>query len=205
MLHFLYVIAIVAEAMSAAFSAGRRDMDYMGVVIIAWITALGGGTIRNLMLGHYPMTWVEHPLYLILTALAALITTFSSKRIYKLRKTFLILDAVGLVVFTILGCKLAIQLDMDPIIIIISGMVTGCAGGIMRDILCNDVPLIFQKEIYASVSLVTGGVYVIALYFFGSEFHLDTLLAFVVGLSLRLLAVHYDWSLPKFTFRDDDK
>jgi len=205
MLHFLYVIAIIAEAMSAAFSAGRRDMDYMGVVIIAWITALGGGTIRNLMLGHYPMTWVEHPLYLILTALAALITTFSSNRIYKFRKTSLILDAVGLVVFTILGCKLAIQLSMEPIIVIISGMVTGCAGGIMRDILCNDVPLIFQKEIYASVSLVTGGIYVMALYFFGSEFHFDTLLAFVVGLSLRLLAVHYDWSLPKFTFRDDDK
>lgn len=205
MLHFLYVIAIVAEAMSAAFSAGKRDMDYMGVVLIAWITALGGGTIRNLMLGHYPMTWVEHPIYLILTAVAALITTFASKRIYKLRKTFLILDAVGLVVFTILGCKLAIQMDMEPIIVIMSGMVTGCAGGIMRDVLCNDVPLIFQKEIYASVALVTGGIYVAAFYFLGSEYHLDTLLAFAVGLILRLLAVHYEWSLPKFSFRDDNE
>lgn len=205
MLHFLYVIAIIAEAMSAAFSAGKRDMDYMGVVLIAWITALGGGTIRNLMLGHYPMTWVEHPIYLILTAVAALITTFASKRIYKLRKTFLILDAVGLVVFTILGCKLAIQMDMEPIIVIMSGMVTGCAGGIMRDILCNDVPLIFQKEIYASVALITGGVYLLAFYLFGSEYHLDTLSAFFVGLILRLLAVHYEWSLPKFSFRDDNE
>lgn len=203
MLHFLYVIAIIAEAMSASFSAGRRDMDYMGVVIIAWVTALGGGTIRNLMLGHYPMTWVEHPIYLILTAVAALITTFASKRIYKLTRTFLILDAIGLVVFTILGCKLAIEMKMEPIIIIISGMVTGCAGGIMRDILCNDVPLIFQKEIYASVALVTGGVYLLTFHFIGSEFHLDTIIAFIVGLSLRFLAVHYEWSLPKFSFRDD--
>lgn len=205
MLHFLYVIAIIAEAMSASFSAGRRDMDYMGVVIIAWVTALGGGTIRNLMLGHYPMTWVEHPIYLVLTAVAALITTFASKRIYKLTKTFLILDAIGLVVFTILGCKLAIEMKMDPIIIIISGMVTGCAGGIMRDILCNDVPLIFQKEIYASVALVTGGVYLLTFYYIGSEFHLDTIFAFIVGLTLRFLAVHYEWSLPKFSFRDDNK
>jgi len=203
MLHFLYVIAIIAEAMSASFSAGRRDMDYMGVVIIAWVTALGGGTIRNLMLGHYPMTWVEHPIYLILTAVAALITTFASKRIYKLTRTFLILDAIGLVVFTILGCKLAIEMKMEPIIIIISGMVTGCAGGIMRDILCNDVPLIFQKEIYASVALVTGGAYLLTFHFIGSEFHLDTIIAFIVGLSLRFLAVHYEWSLPKFSFRDD--
>lgn len=203
MLHFLYIIAIIAEAMSASFSAGRRDMDYMGVVIIAWVTALGGGTIRNLMLGHYPMTWVEHPMYLILTAVAALITTFASKRIYKLTRTFLILDAIGLVVFTILGCKLAIEMKMEPIIIIISGMVTGCAGGIMRDILCNDVPLIFQKEIYASVALVTGGVYLLTFHFIGSEFHLDTIIAFIVGLSLRFLAVHYEWSLPKFSFRDE--
>jgi uncharacterized membrane protein YeiH len=203
MLHILYIIAIFAEAMTAAFSAGRRDMDYMGVVIIAWVTALGGGTIRNLLLGHYPMTWVEHPTYLILTAVAALITTFASRRILKLKKLFLLLDAVGLIVFTILGCQLALEMNMHPIIVLASGMITGCAGGVMRDLLCNDIPLIFQKEIYASVSLITGGVYLLALPVLGNELHFTTLLSFIVGLTIRLLAVHYDWSLPKFIFRDE--
>lgn len=205
MLHILYVIAIIAEAMTASFSAGRRDMDYMGVVIIAWVTALGGGTIRNLLLGHYPMTWVEHPVYLILTAVAALITTVASQRVLKLKKLFLILDAIGLVVFTILGCQLALDMNMPSIIVIICGMITGCAGGIMRDLLCNDIPLIFQKEIYASVSLVTGIVYVIGLNFIPAPYHYATILAFFIGLVFRLLAVHYDWSLPKFIFRDENK
>ena len=205
MLHILYVIAIIAEAMTASFSAGRRDMDYMGVVIIAWVTALGGGTIRNLLLGHYPMTWVEHPVYLILTAVAALITTVASQRVLKLKKLFLILDAIGLVVFTILGCQLAIDMNMPSIIVIICGMITGCAGGIMRDLLCNDIPLIFQKEIYASVSLVTGIVFVLGLYLIPTPYHYATVLAFFIGLVFRLLAVHYDWSLPKFIFRDENK
>ena len=205
MLHILYIIAIIAEAMTAAFSAGRRDMDYMGVVIIAWITALGGGTIRNLMLGHYPMSWVEHPIYLILTAAAALITTVAAQRILKLKKLFLILDAIGLVVFTILGCQLALDMNMPSIIVIICGMITGCAGGIMRDLLCNDIPLIFQKEIYATVSLVTGIVYILGLYLIPTPYHYATIVAFFIGLVFRLLAVYYDWSLPRFIFRDENK
>lgn len=203
MLHILYIIAIIAEAMTAAFSAGRRDMDYMGVIIIAWVTALGGGTIRNLILGHYPMTWIEHPSYLIITAIAALVTTVAAQRILKLRKLFLLLDAVGLVVFTILGCKLALEMNMHPIIVIISGMITGCAGGIIRDLLCNDIPLIFQKEIYASVSLVTGAVYLVTPPLFSGELNFATFLAFIIGLTMRLLAVRYDWSLPKFIYRDE--
>jgi uncharacterized membrane protein YeiH len=203
MLHSLYIIAIIAEAMTAAFSAGRRDMDYVGVLIIAWVTALGGGTIRNVLLGYYPMTWIEHPFYLLITALAAIITTFVAKYLAKLRKLFLLLDAIGLVVFTILGCQLAQEMNMPAIIIIFSGMITGCAGGIMRDILCNDIPLIFQKEIYASVSLLSGFIYLMIFNYYGDQFHLATLISFFTGLTIRLLAVYHDWSLPKFIYRDD--
>lgn len=197
------MVAIVAEAMTAAFSAGRRNMDYVGVLIIAWVTALGGGTIRNILLGHYPMTWIEHPFYLVITAAAAIITTFIAKQLAKFKKLFLLLDAIGLVVFTILGCQLAQQLNLPPIIVIMSGMITGCAGGIMRDILCNDIPLILRKEIYASASLLTGAVYLIVQHFLGNEFHYATLISFFTGLTVRLLAVYYDLSLPKFTYKDD--
>jgi len=203
MLHILYVIAIIAEAMTASFSAGRRDMDYVGVMIIAWVTALGGGTIRNVMLGHYPMTWIEHPSYLIITALAAILTTFFAQHVARQKKLFLLLDAIGLVVFTILGCQLAMDMHMSSIIVIFSGMITGCAGGIMRDVLCNDIPLIFRKEIYASISLLTGFLYVVIFNFMGDAYHIATLVAFFVGLGIRLLAIRYDWSIPKFVYRDD--
>lgn len=203
MLHTLYIVAIIAEAMTAAFSAGRRDMDYVGVLIIAWVTALGGGTIRNVLLGYYPMTWIEHPFYLLITAGAAIVTTFVAKYLAKLRKLFLLLDAIGLVVFSILGCQLAQEMNLPAIIIIFSGMITGCAGGIMRDILCNDIPLIFQKEIYASVSLLTGFIYLTVFNYYGDRLHVATLLSFFTGLTIRLLAVYYDWSLPKFIYRDD--
>jgi uncharacterized membrane protein YeiH len=203
MLYILYIIAIIAEAMTAALSAGKRDMDYMGVIIIAWVTALGGGTIRNLLLGHYPMTWIEHPIYLVITAVAAIITTLIASYISKFRKLFLLLDAIGLIVFTILGCQLAQQMNMHFLIVIFSGLLTGCAGGIIRDILCNDVPLIFRKEVYASVSLIAGITYLVSYNFLGDEFYFSTLITFFVGITIRLLAIKYDWSLPKFVYRDN--
>jgi len=205
MLHFLYIIAITAEAITASLSAGRRDMDWIGVLIISWITALGGGTIRNMLLGHYPMTWVEHPEYLLVTAFAALLTIFIARVMGRLKKTFLFLDAVGLVVFTIIGCQVAQGLALPVIIIMLSGMITGCAGGIMRDVLCNDIPLIFQKEIYASASLLTGGIYIGIDHFFGNGYHQATFVAFVIGLMIRLFALKYRWQMPKFIYRDEWK
>ncbi|WP_257667942.1 trimeric intracellular cation channel family protein [Parapedobacter tibetensis] len=203
MLYILYIIAITAEAMTASLSAGRRDMDWIGVLIISWITALGGGTIRNVLLGHYPMNWVEHPEYLLIVAIAAIFTAFIAKFMNRLKKLFLLLDAVGLVVFTIIGCQVAQDMSMPIVIIMLSGMITGCAGGIMRDVLCNDIPLIFQKEIYASAALITGGVYVTISHFFGNEFHYAIFVAFIVGLAIRLCALKYDWQMPKFVYRDE--
>lgn len=108
-----------------------------------------------------------------------------------------------MVVFTILGCQLAIEMKLPALIVIISGMITGCAGGIRRDLLCNDVPLIFQKEMYAGVSFVTGGIYMIILNSLGTENHYATIPEFFIGLTFRQLAVYYDWSLPKFIYKDD--
>ena len=155
MLHILYIIAITAEAMTAALSAGRRNMDWVGVFIIAWVTALGGGTIRNILLGHYPMTWVSHPEYLLITAGGAILAGLIASFMKRLRNLFLFLDALGLVVFTIIGCQLGEELHLPMIIIVMSGVITGCAGGVLRDVLCNDIPLLFRKEIYASASFVT--------------------------------------------------
>ncbi|MBO1113637.1 trimeric intracellular cation channel family protein [Bordetella petrii] len=202
LLHALYLVAIVAEAMTAALAAGRRDMDWMGVCIIACVTALGGGSLRDVLLGHYPLTWVSHPEYLAMTAGAALLTALGAPLMRRLRSLFLLLDAVGLVAFTIIGCKVAQQMQLPVSIVLISGMITGCAGGVLRDVLCNDVPLLFRKELYASVSLVTGGLYVGSLAA-GLSANAAVPAALVVGLAFRLLALRLNWQMPRFVYRDD--
>lgn len=202
MLHILYIIAIAAEAITAAFSAGRRNMDWVGVLIVAWVTALGGGTLRNILLGHYPMSWVAHPEYLLITAAAVLVAAVLSRFLVKLKTLFLFLDAVGLVVFTIIGCRLAQEMDLPLLIILLSGVLTGCAGGVMRDVLCNDIPLLFRKEVYASASLFTGGLY-LGLEHVGLPNYWATLLAGCCGLLLRLLAIRYRWQMPRFTVQEE--
>src|SRR5690606_12806627 len=125
-LSVLYVIAIVAESMTAALAAGRRSMDWVGVCLLGCITALGGGSVRDILLDHHPLTWIAHPHYLVITTVAALATIAVARIMHRLHKLFLFLDAIGLVVFTIIGCNVALALDLPLIIVIVSGMITGC-------------------------------------------------------------------------------
>jgi uncharacterized membrane protein YeiH len=203
-LHVLLLMAVTAQAMTAALAAGRRSMDWFGVGMLGSVTALGGGSLRDMLLGHYPLLWVENPSYLLLTAGAALITIMIARFVHRLHLAFLVLDAIGLVVFTIAGCNVALQMHESLSIVIVAGMITGCAGGVLRDILCNDVPLLFRSELYASVSVVTGAIYVAALGL-GLNHDIATALAFAVGLSFRLLAIRFKWEMPKFVFTDEQR
>src|SRR3954471_9904041 len=162
-LHLLSYVALTAQAMTAALAAGRRSMDWAGVCMLGCITALGGGTIRDVLLGHYPLVWVANPFYLGLTAVAAFATILIARLVHRLNLAFLVLDAIGLVVFTMAGCDVAMQVGASLTIVIVAGMITGCAGGVLRDILCNDVPLLFRSELYASVAVVTGLFYTTGL------------------------------------------
>jgi uncharacterized membrane protein YeiH len=202
-LYVLSLVALAAQAMSAALAAGRRSMDWVGVCFLGCITALGGGTIRDLLLGHYPLVWVKNPSYLALTGAAAFATILVARAVRRLTLAFLVLDAIGLVVFTIAGCDIAWQMNEPLPIVIVAGMITGCAGGVLRDILCNDVPLLFRSELYASVSVVTGLFYATA---FGLKLHDETwtALTFALGLSFRLLAIRYKWEMPKFVFKENE-
>jgi uncharacterized membrane protein YeiH len=203
-LHLLSLVALAAQAMTAALAAGRRSMDWFGVCLLGCLTALGGGTIRDVVLGHYPLPWVENPSYLALTAIAAFITILIARLVHRLNVGFLVLDAIGLVVFTMAGCDVALQMKEPLAIVIVAGMITGCAGGVLRDILCNDVPLLFRSELYASVSVVTGLFYATA---FGLKLNDEvwTALTFVLGLTFRLLAIRYKWEMPKFVFNGEEK
>jgi uncharacterized membrane protein YeiH len=198
LLHALYLVAIVVEAMTAALAAGRRAMDWVGVCLLGSVTALGGGSMRDILLGHYPLSWVAHPYYLLVTAGAALFTIAIARIVDRLRAVFLVLDAIGLALFTVIGCNVALGLDLPFLIVIMSGMITGCIG----DVLCNDVPLLFCSELYASVSVVAGGLYVGGLRA-GLPHDPVMVVAMAVGLTLRLLAIRYGWNMPKFVYTRD--
>lgn len=199
MLQFAFYVAIAAEAMTAALAAGRRNMDWFGVCLIACVTALGGGTMRDILLDHYPLVWVANPYVLLLVCGAALLTIPLARLVDRLKWPFLMLDALGLVVFTVIGCNVGIEAGVHPIIVIVAGMVTGTAGGIFRDVLCNDVPLIFQGELYATVSMLTGVIYFTGLSV-GMQPDLVVIMAIAFGFALRLLALVLKWEMPKFVF-----
>lgn len=202
MLDVIFYIAIAAEAMTAALSAGRRKMDWFGVCLLACVTALGGGTIRDIFLDHYPLYWVDNPYILLLVCGAALLTIAIVRYIDRLRWPFLLLDGLGLVVFTIIGCDIAMEVGAHPLIVLVAGMVTGIFGGILRDVLCNDVPLVFSGELYATVSIVTA-----AIYYFGLAANIVPevviTVALLVGFPLRVLSILKKWQMPKFVYDRD--
>lgn len=199
-LHVLYLVAISAEAMTAALVAGRKEMDWFGVCVVASVTALGGGTLRDLLLGHHPLSWIARPEYLLITVTAALAMAFVAPYMRRLRKVFLTLDAIGLVVFTVIGCNVAMSLQMPVLIVVVAGMVTGCAGGVLRDMLCGQVPLLLQKELYASVSLLTGVLY-LGLGRTPLAHGAVLGLAMAAGFVLRMLAIRRGWNMPRFVYR----
>ncbi|WP_373691449.1 trimeric intracellular cation channel family protein [Azonexus sp.] len=200
MLLVIYLIAITTEAMSGALAAGRRNMDIFGVAVIAFVTALGGGTIRDVVLGNYPIGWTQHPEYVYLVVLAGLATILLARFMHHMKSIFLMLDAMGLVAFSLIGCNVALQLEYPVVVIIMAGMITGICGGILRDVLCNQLPVIFCRELYASVSLFVCILF-LAMRSLGVDADLNTLLCFVLGFGFRMLALRFSWKLPTFSYQ----
>jgi len=197
LLHTIYLVAIVAEAMSGAIMGMRRGMDLFGICMIGTVTALGGGTIRDMLLGHYPLGWIAHPEYLLFTVGAAVVTAIVARYLHHLRTIFLLVDGLGLVAFCVIGCDIAMGAGMHPAIVVLAGMITGVFGGLLRDILCNQIPLVLQREVYATVALFTGSLYVGLLYF-KVDSSVAQLASIGAGFLFRFLALHFAWRLPNF-------
>ncbi|QPK78738.1 trimeric intracellular cation channel family protein [Corynebacterium lizhenjunii] len=196
----LYIVGITAEAMTAALSAGRQKMDLFGVMLIAAITALGGGSVRDIVLGDYPLTWVEHPHYLVIVLVAAVVTVWMAFLMHYFRHLFLILDALGLAVFAVLGTQVALHLGHGFVIAAVCAIITGVFGGILRDLLCDRVPLVLSNELYASIAVFATAVYM-ALVHFEVAAEAAALTTVVVALVARLWAIYSHTNLPVFEYR----
>jgi uncharacterized membrane protein YeiH len=201
MFRVLALVGVAAFASTGALAAGRKKMDVFGVVVVAIVTAIGGGTLRDALLGR-PAYWLSDPTFLLVAGAVGLATFIIAPLVTVPHRALLILDACGLALFTISGCEQAMTAHLSSVVVVIMGSCTGVAGGIIRDLLCNEVPLIFRPyEIYAVASLAGGAVFT-ALLGLGVGHGAASVAGIIVVLILRLASIHWGLALPSLSYTD---
>lgn len=194
---FLDYIGTLVFAISGALAAMNRKFDPFGVAILAIVTAVGGGSLRDVLIGRTPVSWMQDINYLyIILAGAVIAMAFRAYLVY-FRRTMFLFDAIGLALFTLTGVEIGLQAGVHPIICLLLGTLSAAFGGVIRDILCGIVPLIFHQEIYASLSLLGGALFLIMRNSGWLSTDLAYCLICVIVVILRILAVRRKWVLPK--------
>ena len=191
------VLGTIAFAMSGSFAAMQKRLDPFGVIIIAFITSVGGGTVRDLLL-DVPVFWM-HDLRMCSIILITSVVSMIFKSLEKnFQVTLFIFDSFGLGLFTIIGVQKGLTAELHPLICIILGTITGCFGGIIRDILLNRIPLIFRKEIYATACIIGGAVFLLLVKYATFTYTFVQVFTILLIVAIRSLAVKYHWQMPKF-------
>jgi uncharacterized membrane protein YeiH len=195
MFNLLDLIGTLAFAISGALVSIDKKMDLFGVFIITFVTALGGGTLRDVMIGRTPVGWMLNIDYIYVIITGFIVTLLFKQLIEKFKIYLFIFDTIGLGVFTLIGLEKGINIGLHPIICIALGTMTACFGGVIRDILCAEIPVIFKKEIYATICIL-GGI----VFFILRKFNLNSdvlyLTTSLVIISVRVMAVRFKWYLP---------
>ena len=193
------ILGTISFAISGSFAAMQRRLDPFGVLIIAFVTSIGGGTVRDLLLGDTPVAWMRDVNYCLLILLSSIATIFFKTHIKKFKVTLFLFDSMGLGLFTILGVQKGISFGLSPGICIALGTITGCFGGIIRDTLLNTIPLIFRKEVYATACILGGLLYFLLLYFDLKE-DIAKVVVIAAIFAFRIVVVRYKVALPKFGY-----
>ena len=203
---FIYILDLfgtMAFAVTGAFKAIENKADIVGIIILATITGVAGGTIRDIIFGNELPNSLIDPTYVIITVATAIVLFFLYSRMKKHWNLFLKFDAIGLGVFTVIGATFAYNLfGMNFLVIILAGMLTGIGGGILRDIFVNQTPIVFVKELYASASFIGAVAFYFTLMITG-EIYAGTVIGIALTTGLRLIAMKYNWNLPKVKSRYD--
>ena len=195
MFYLLDLLGTLAFAISGVLTAMNKKMDPFGVFVIAFVTAVGGGTLRDVLIGRTPVGWMLDLNYVYTIIVSFILAVIFRKKLEKLRKSLFLFDTIGLGVFTLIGLEKGLDTNLHPIICIALGTMTACFGGVIRDILCNEIPVIFRKEVYATVCILGGTVFFMLL-----ELNLPVNIVYLITpaviIAARLLAVYYKLSLP---------
>lgn len=201
LLYLFDLFGVGVFAISGALTAGRKSLDLLGVVIIAVVTAVGGGTTRDLLLDRHPIFWIADPIYLLVIIAAALLAIWYTQFKEPPEKALLVADALGLAVFTILGAQITQEVVSNSVIIVIMAMITGTVGGLIRDVLSNEIPLILQRDIYATASLAGATVYLL-LQLTTMPSTINIIAGMLVVIGLRLAAIQWKLHLPRFKLEE---
>lgn len=193
--YLIEIIGTIAFAMSGALTAMNKRLDPFGVFIIAFVTSVGGGTLRDVMIGRTPVGWMMDISYVYAIIFGFLLAVLFRRKLDKLRTSLFLFDTIGLGVFTLVGLEKGIEIGLHPAICIALGTMTACFGGVLRDILCNDIPVIFHREIYATICII-GGVVYFALKYFNLNDDILYIITSSVIIVIRLMAVKFKWYLP---------
>ena len=195
-IYILDLVGTAAFAASGAWIGVRKHMDMFGVLVLGSVTAVGGGTLRDLLLGDIPPFSMKDDTYIYLAIAVSLVVFANRNRFKAFEKPLLYFDAIGLGTFVVIGTTKALDFQLGFLGAVLMGVMTGTAGGMLRDVLANQVPLILRREIYAS-ACIAGGTLLVVLEQFGAARPVAALLSAGTVILVRLLAIHYDWSLPK--------
>ena len=198
----LEAIGVLAFALSGIIEAARKHFDLVGVVMVGFIAAFGGGTLRDVLLDRRPFFWVEQEfwVWVLIGIGVALPFFFKARHIELTEKAMLIPDAVGLGAFAAGGTHIALQMQVSPLIAVLMGVITAVVGGVLRDVLVNEVPRAFHDHQPYAVIAFAGGWLVVLLSFIGTPESVDVLVAAVLMIVVRLLAVKFGWELKRWRF-----
>ncbi len=203
LLYVLDLLGVAVFAVSGALMAARKELDLLGVIVAATVTAIGGGTLRDLLLDRNPIFWIADPTYPAVILAAALLTLLYTRRARVPERALLLADAGGLALFTISGATIAERLGLPAPSVVLMGTLTGCAGGLLRDVLCNEVPLILRRDVYATAEIAGALAYLVALRA-GADDLVAALLGMAVVVMLRVAAIYRGLHLPTFPLRDPE-
>jgi uncharacterized membrane protein YeiH len=189
------ILGTMAFAISGVLVAMEKRLDLFGVFIIGFVTAVGGGTLRDLLIGHTPVVWMESPVYMASIVIAVVIAVIMQNQIKYLRTSLFLFDSIGIGLYTMVGIEKGLAAGLNPVVCVTLGTITASFGGVLRDILCNEIPVIFRREIYATACILGGtGYFLFRKLPLTDEYAYVTAIFLVIG--IRLLAVRFRIALP---------